>query len=1367
MHRTLIMLSLFAISLGAASAALVTGKIVDTDGKPINGASIHLALYDGGKSLELLSDAAGNYSVELDTAHHSPGMRLASMVVYAPGYELTGASLEQSGDVVTLDTATTLSGTVSDTEGKPLAGVPIRLLRQQNVRNFILDEHIAEVPEEWYTRFTAISAADGSWTLPGILKTGQVWLAPDGDRYRHEEQRVTLLAGQPATVVRIIAHPGAVLTGRILTPEGTPAVGVRIVAYNYSAAGTSGYGKTATDGSYRIAGLAADIYTIYVDKSNIDREKQTWIAEPLEGIALSEGKETTAPDLRTHPGAVATGRILTPEGTPATDAQVRFSAQNIRNRSASFGMGRTAADGSYRIGGLATGSYTLNASSDIDLWCSEQVTDIALTEGKETVVPDLHTHTGAGLEGTVVDAETGRPVAGRTFIRLYAGNTLTRESLKANCWTEQNGHFFLRVEPGQLSLSIARVPYGYLEPKAAETIPVDLREGKTLTVTLKLHKGLPMTGTLYDGDGKPLAGMYSLLFNPSTQSRDANWYSRWVNISADGQGHFEVAGLPAGKGTFDRINDLSPEWELPEPVAVELPAKAPIIIRLRRIALYNVTGTVSDDAGKPAAGVHFFYSGQRSNAFATDARGHFEITGVPAGRGWLELSDTEQPAYPNESIAFNRLYVEVPLKEPLILSITHKAIRAVSGRVVDSAHQPLAGVEITFFLPDQYGDKRHPTAHTGADGRYQSPPGTQVFLLGLYKAGYRQRITGTLCNNGTDAIDDAVMVPCTATVHGKVLDAGGKPLPGATVVSAEGGLDMRAVTDTAGAFTLVNQPEGDLHLVAATPAGGGLATCPENTKDVLITCTPGTVAKPIDIPLAMQLLDADSKLPEAQRHFDRGQIMNMMSDGLRDYLHGKQTAEGQALAVHLLETDGKLPREQRLFDRTEIIRELADVNFALALRLTMNGDEPVSDDLRAYLLGKQAEQQPEKVDDIVVQLNLLKASDSKLYAAVAMGMAAAKTEPELAEQLYQIAKQSYDRWAHGSDDVESLSRLDDLAQFLRASLPGFVQKSTNLDVLLDQTSGWAKQQEAESVPRLEDFERIAPMIAFAGVLHRSADLDAMLARLKLLLKSPRSFAIPAPLFAAASRVSPEFVIKVYHAIESSDNRQISWAVQGAVTSMAQHNPAAARRLIQMLLEAKIIDIASGNADDFAILGKIDPPAALALAKSATQSYQQPWMLLTAASYQPKTTADAIISGVFAEEQNRTLWNLAKVNTIDPEMAKTLYQQYKTTMTAAAYRQCCNYCLDDAQTHERYAYLISSIDPLEARLLLETEYSTALIKAQHGGRLNDLSAFPATMCTLDVKRALEMADSINDNSVNVQYDIMRYILTSREDRVNRW
>ncbi len=40
MHRTLVILFMLALSLGLVSAATVSGKVVDADGKPIKGANV-------------------------------------------------------------------------------------------------------------------------------------------------------------------------------------------------------------------------------------------------------------------------------------------------------------------------------------------------------------------------------------------------------------------------------------------------------------------------------------------------------------------------------------------------------------------------------------------------------------------------------------------------------------------------------------------------------------------------------------------------------------------------------------------------------------------------------------------------------------------------------------------------------------------------------------------------------------------------------------------------------------------------------------------------------------------------------------------------------------------------------------------------------------------------------------------------------------------------------------------------------------------------------------------------------------------------------------------------------------------------------
>ena len=148
----------------------MTGKVVGADGKPIKGANVLVYLNQHGerKTLDLLTDAAGGFAVEADLTLLQQDNALGGGVAYAPGYALTTAQLKKSGNVITLNPGTTISGTVVDAEGKPLAGVPVCLRYCRDGDNTTLG-----VPEEWHARFTVHSAADGSWTLPGIPLVGR------------------------------------------------------------------------------------------------------------------------------------------------------------------------------------------------------------------------------------------------------------------------------------------------------------------------------------------------------------------------------------------------------------------------------------------------------------------------------------------------------------------------------------------------------------------------------------------------------------------------------------------------------------------------------------------------------------------------------------------------------------------------------------------------------------------------------------------------------------------------------------------------------------------------------------------------------------------------------------------------------------------------------------------------------------------------------------------------------------------------------------------------------------------------------------------------------------------------------------------
>ena len=1073
------------------SDAAVTGKVVDAQGKPVNGAHVYVETFcPEQKYTELITDAAGHYAGEVDLSYRWEPDSPLQILAWAPGYALTSDILDTRGNIITLNTGASLSGTVTDRAGKPLAGVPVRLERLTNAQQFRGDDTTV-VPELWRARFTATSGADGAWTLSGLPQTCIAWVSLNDDRYVREQQIVTVFAGKMAQALHLTAHPGAVVTGRVLTPVGTPAAGmhIRIIPQENQSPNTDDR-ETAADGGYRVTGLAPGRYNIWADSG----DELTSAAFPPVEFTLSEGRETVVPDMLSRLAAMVTGRILTPEGTPAAGAYVYLDeAKNNRTR----GCARTGVDGRYRIGVLKAGSYTIKAVSADNAWLAQLPADITLTEGNTTSAVDLHAHRGAGVTGTLVDAETGLPVVNlpavrnSPFIYCYSDHTFDRQHSIGVARVDQRGHFFLRLPAGSCSLLTTFAGYGYLARKKEEAVPVVLEEGRSIAVTMKVHRGNTVMGTLTDDKGQPMAGMYS--FSCTPKPPDGTPYPRDIvmNIVTDQQGHFTAAGLPAGSYYLNEVTTQTTDaWQLPEPPLIQVPAKAPVTIALKRLLPDMLMGKVVENGVTPMAGVRVCCRVQQAEFHATtDQQGRFTITGVPAGQGKFGL-DPEQPAYPRAQLSCYAYDLQVPMRAPLIVKLTRRelVLHTVSGRVVDTQHHPLAGVTVTASLPySSSAAAPPPTALTGADGRYQFqglPDGQQaVTLLSVVKKGYRQCLAGVLSSDGYDTIADAVMAPCTATVHGTVCDAAGQAIAGATVVSAEGGVQARAITDAVGAFTLPEQPEGELHLVAATPTGGGVATVPAPSRSpgrtrpsaVVITCTPGLQARPVDLQLAQRVLELGDKLPQEQRRSFRSE------------------------ALHLL----------------------ADVDLALTLKLAQSGTEPLSEGLRAYLLGKQAQHDPAKVGDILVQLNMLNAPTCKLYAAVEMGMAVAKSDPDLAEQLYQIAKPLYDK-------VEHNTAVD-------KNIEGLAMSGNDL---------------------------LVHMMALSGTLQKTADVDVILTHVNELSAMPQGTINP-PLrsvFEAAMRVSPAFLNTVYQRLQDK-HKQIALVV--AALSLAQYDPVAAGQAIAL------------------------------------------------------------------------------------------------------------------------------------------------------------------------------------------------------------
>ncbi|MGC8777287.1 MAG: carboxypeptidase regulatory-like domain-containing protein [Candidatus Caldatribacteriaceae bacterium] len=127
-----------------------------------------------------------------------------------------------------------------------------------------------------------------------------------------------------------------------------------------------------------------------------------------------------------------------------------------------------------------------------------------------------------GLRGAVVDVQTGKGVAGAQIV--------VRDYPDRSDLTASDGSFFIpRVPAGRQVLLVSASGY------ASKSEAVNIPEGEVFAVTISLSPFLgKITGFVWDGDGKPVAGATVTVDGRYTTTTKAN-------------GNFALSGIPVGK----------------------------------------------------------------------------------------------------------------------------------------------------------------------------------------------------------------------------------------------------------------------------------------------------------------------------------------------------------------------------------------------------------------------------------------------------------------------------------------------------------------------------------------------------------------------------------------------------------------------------------------------------------------------------------------------------------------------------------------------------------------------------------------------------------------------------------------------------
>jgi protocatechuate 3,4-dioxygenase beta subunit len=482
------------------------------------------------------------------------------------------------------------------------------------------------------------------------------------------------------------------ITGRVMAGD-KPAQGVPVVLMpvnQYSPERkTVARATTDAEGRFRLMNIAAGRYAVlpaapaFVLASNaidfMNRGKS---------VNLEEGEAIDNIDFTMVRGGVVTGRVMDADGQPVVGQNVKLatSAQSNERRgmfSYSSSMFQTDDRGVYRIYGIPQGRYVLSAGEDSSggmlpvglrragvytrtfhpgVTDEAKATVVEVTEGSETTNVDItlgRRATTYAVSGTVIDSETGKPVANAntgygTLMEGDRGMDFTSIGTR----TDAEGRFrFEGLLPGRYA---AFAQSGEQDENYSVPARFEINDGDVTGLVIKIKRGASLSGVVViegTSDRSVLARLSQLrlAYWPESGQMTAPVFGQGAVINPDGS--FHITGLPPSKlrlmlSSWPQVKGFSMlrvERDGVEQRAgiIDIPAGTQVS-GVRVVVEYGtgiVRGQVRVENGTLPEGTRLYVSARRPASTEpsllggeVDARGHFLLEGLPPGEYQLRLA---------------------------------------------------------------------------------------------------------------------------------------------------------------------------------------------------------------------------------------------------------------------------------------------------------------------------------------------------------------------------------------------------------------------------------------------------------------------------------------------------------------------------------------------------------------------------------------------------------------------------------------------------------------------------------------------------------------------------------------------------------
>lgn len=374
-------------------------------------------------------------------------------------------------------------------------------------------------------------------------------------------------------------RPTGSVTGRIMLGN-QPAPGVEVML-TQAQPGITGVpdllqlsAVSDAEGRYRITGVPVGSFRVvaYAPAYIIAGEDTPW--QPGKAVNVAEGETVENVNFSLTRGGVITGHLTDADGKPVIAERVRLTEVDefrrpVKNQNSIFTNYETDDRGEYRIFGLRPGWYLISAGSSPDevmirmgrgahyrrTWHPDvteeaQAKVIAVTAGSVAEDVDIRLERAAkgyAVSGRVIDAESGRPIAG-AMIQYAIIKEGSASMGMGGSVTNAEGEFRLEgLAPNtyQMSAQMTQNPEYYSDSATAEVV-----SGDVSGIEVKVQRGATLSGVaVIEGTTDPaiVARLAQATVSVQTLTQERMMINTSVQGNVSRDGTFVISGIRPGK----------------------------------------------------------------------------------------------------------------------------------------------------------------------------------------------------------------------------------------------------------------------------------------------------------------------------------------------------------------------------------------------------------------------------------------------------------------------------------------------------------------------------------------------------------------------------------------------------------------------------------------------------------------------------------------------------------------------------------------------------------------------------------------------------------------------------------------------------